>query len=121
MTAGMRERRYPTGLTTWGPLPGTGIMHILWPGPGSGLFLVTGQPDTAGVPVTRIEHASASGTYDTAPGHAGQPTPSSRRTAVAGHEGARLTRPRTDGARPRWLPAGGAFALPYPDHWRRGP
>jgi hypothetical protein len=41
----MRERRYPTGLTTWGPLPGTGIMHILWPGPYSALFLVTGQPD----------------------------------------------------------------------------
>jgi hypothetical protein len=64
VTAGMRERRYPTGLTTWGPLPDTGIMHILWPGPGSGLFLVIGQPDTVGVPMTRIEHPSASGSYD---------------------------------------------------------
>jgi hypothetical protein len=60
----LRERRSPTGLTTWGPLPGTGIMHILWPGPGAGLFLVIGQPEDAGVPMTRIEHASASGTYD---------------------------------------------------------
>lgn len=65
MTGGMRERSYPTGLTTWGPLPGTAVMHILWPGPGSGLFLVIGQPDTAGVPMTRIEHASASGSYGT--------------------------------------------------------
>jgi hypothetical protein len=61
----MRERRYPTGLTTWGPLPGTAIMHILWPGPGSGLFLVIGQPEAADVPMTRIEHRSASGAYDT--------------------------------------------------------
>ena len=64
----MRERQYPTGLTTWGPLPGTGIMHILWPGPGAGLFLVIGQPDTADVPMTRVEHASASGTYGTRDG-----------------------------------------------------
>ena len=63
MTAGMRERSYPTGLTTWGPLPGTAVMHILWPGPGSGLFLVIGQPDTAGVLMTM--HPSASGSYGT--------------------------------------------------------
>jgi hypothetical protein len=61
----MRERRYPTGLTTWGPLPGTGTMHILWPGPGSGLFLVMGQPNAPGSQMTRIEHVSASGSYGT--------------------------------------------------------
>jgi hypothetical protein len=68
MTAGMHELRYPTGLTTWGPLPGTAIMHILWPGPGSGLFLVIGQPEAADVPMTPIEHPSASGSYDSRAG-----------------------------------------------------
>lgn len=40
-------------------------MHILWPGPGpgSGLFLVIGQPDAI-VPMSRMEHPSPSGTYD---------------------------------------------------------
>jgi hypothetical protein len=55
------------GITYWGPLPGTAAMHIMWDGPGSGLFLYGGDPSAAGTPQgRRIEHPSASGTYATA-------------------------------------------------------
>ncbi len=96
MTGTLRERRCPTGLTTWGPLPGTGIMHIMWMSPGSGLFLVLGQPDTPGAPLTRIGMPAPAGAMAPAPGHAGGPC-----LHRCGQR-ARLTRPRKDEA-PRWL------------------
>ncbi len=110
VTAGMRERRYPTGLTTWGPLPGTGTMHILWPGPGSGLFLVIGQPDTAGSQMTRIGHASASGSYDTRTGarRAVQAFIAADGVISGDRRARRLTRLCRVGA-PRWLRLAGRF------------
>ena len=51
----------PTGLIVW-RIPDTGL-EIMWPGPGAGLFV--GAATTPGGAVTRIEHPSADGTYDT--------------------------------------------------------
>jgi hypothetical protein len=64
-TAKLSRRTSPTGLTVWGPLPDSTGMFILWPGPGGGLNLCVGDPSEVGTSVTRIEHPTASGTYDT--------------------------------------------------------
>lgn len=61
----LRERPYPTGLTVFGPVPGADLTFVMWPGPGSGLFLVIGDPDTTEAGMARIERPSADGTYDT--------------------------------------------------------
>jgi len=59
----MRRRPLAFGITKWGPLPGTGDMHILWDGPGCGLHLYASDPERGGLG-QRIRHPSASGTYD---------------------------------------------------------
>lgn len=51
----------PTGLCVWS-VPRTDL-QIMWPGPGSGLFL--GRPLDVGGAVTRISHRTADGSYDT--------------------------------------------------------
>lgn len=53
------------GITHWGPLPGTEAMHVQWDGPGSGLYLYAGSPETAATPGMRLRHDSAAGTYAT--------------------------------------------------------
>jgi hypothetical protein len=65
--AGIPLPRHPLafGITYWGPLPGTGAMHVQWDGPGTGLYLYASDPTTAAVPGMRIRHHSASGTYGT--------------------------------------------------------
>lgn len=50
------------GMTRWGPLPETADLFLFWGGPGDGLFMVQGE---SGSSWKRIEHLSASGTYDT--------------------------------------------------------
>jgi hypothetical protein len=59
--------RHPVafGITWWGPLPGTGAMSVQWDGPGSGLYLYAGNPETSAVPGMRVRHPTASGTYAT--------------------------------------------------------
>lgn len=49
------------GITRWGPLPETADLYLFWGGPGDGMYLTKGD----GSPHKRIEHPSASGTYDT--------------------------------------------------------
>jgi hypothetical protein len=60
-------QRHPLafGITYWGPLPGTADMHVQWDGPGSGLYLYAGNPETAVVPGVPVRHESASGTFGT--------------------------------------------------------
>lgn len=53
------------GITYWGPLPGTDAMYVQWDGPGGGLYLYAGNPESAGAPGMRVRHPSAGGTYDT--------------------------------------------------------
>lgn len=56
----------PTGLTQWS-LPNSEPVHamsLIWPGPGSGLNLGI-NANVPGGSMSRIEHPSASGTYDT--------------------------------------------------------
>ena len=45
------RRPYAFGLTSWGPLPGTGDLHLMWDGPASPLFLLKGD-----LGITRIRH-----------------------------------------------------------------
>jgi hypothetical protein len=67
VTALQLPPRHPLalGITYWGPLPGTRGMHVQWDGPGSGLYLYAGSPETATVPGARIRCAGACGTYAT--------------------------------------------------------
>lgn len=62
----MKLRRHPLawGITSWGPLPGTEDLHVMWDGPGSGLFLAKGDPGAVELRKP-IRHPSASGTYQT--------------------------------------------------------
>jgi hypothetical protein len=61
-------KRSPTGLTLWPMLPeeaqGGTPMSIVWPGPGSGLYLGIRATEPGGSMV-RIEHRTADGQYDT--------------------------------------------------------
>lgn len=50
----------PTGLTVW-RLPDS-TLEIMWPGPGSGLYI--GRATTPGGSVVRIQHPTADGVYD---------------------------------------------------------
>lgn len=65
MKAGDRKvQRHPLawGMTKWGPLPDTRDLFLFWGGPGDGLYMTKGENGAH----RRIEHRSASGTYDTA-------------------------------------------------------
>jgi hypothetical protein len=59
----LQHRTYPTGLTVWS-LPGSDVMSVVWLGPGAGLSLGF-NVDQPGGTMARIEHPSASGTFDT--------------------------------------------------------
>lgn len=64
---GVKITRRPLafGITRWGPLPGTGDMHVLWDGPGCGLFLYARDPERTRALGSPIRHPSASGRYQT--------------------------------------------------------
>lgn len=53
----------PAGVTTWGPLPDTEAMYLMWDGALSGIYLVMGEPTQASSSSTRVRHPSASGAY----------------------------------------------------------
>lgn len=55
---------YAIGATSWGPLPDTEDAHIMWDGPGSGLYFYPRYSDIT-APHMRIRHETANGTYDT--------------------------------------------------------
>ena len=61
MTTPKIVERMPGGATVWS-LPPTSL-EILWIGPGGGLFI--GRPRMADGPITRIDHHTCSGTFDT--------------------------------------------------------
>lgn len=65
MGAKLQRRPYAFGMTSWGPLPDTEDMHVMWDGPGSGLYLYAADPGSGSALPMRIRHASASGTYGT--------------------------------------------------------
>jgi hypothetical protein len=66
-TSNPKLARHPLawGMTRWGPLPDTESLYLFWGGPGSGIYLEHGI-DGGQSGQTRVRHASASGTYDTA-------------------------------------------------------
>lgn len=53
------------GITKWGPLPETANIWIMWDGPGSRLYLYSGDPETQASPGQVISHPTADGTYQT--------------------------------------------------------
>jgi hypothetical protein len=59
--------RHPValGITWWGPLPGTAATSVQWDGPGCGMYLYPGNPESAAIPGQRVRHPSAAGTYAT--------------------------------------------------------
>ena len=63
----LQRHPYAMGITSWGPLPDTENMYIMWDGPGSGLYLYPHDPDLASSAALgmRIRHTSASSLYGT--------------------------------------------------------
>jgi hypothetical protein len=61
----LRRQPLAFGITKWGPLPDTEDMHIMWDGPGCGLFLYPRDPERRGSLGMRIRHESAGGKYQT--------------------------------------------------------
>ena len=59
----VRAARQPLawGMTRWGPLPETADLSLFSGGPGDGLYMTKGEDG----PHRRVEHRTASGTYDT--------------------------------------------------------
>jgi hypothetical protein len=68
MTAPKLPPRHPLafGITYWGPLPETDSVFVQWDGPGSGLYLYSGNPQEARMPGVRVNAPSAArGTFAT--------------------------------------------------------
>jgi hypothetical protein len=57
-----KQQVSPTGLTLW-PIEAHPDMSIIWPGPGSGLFLGIRATEAEGN-MTRIQHPTANAVYE---------------------------------------------------------
>jgi hypothetical protein len=64
VSAKLKRTPYAFGMTSWGPLPGTRDMHVLWDGPGGGLYLYARDPSSGAVG-RGIRHSSAGAEYKT--------------------------------------------------------